>query len=113
MISTVENILNSMAITGKYKGYHFIIKACTILYENRQHNILITRDVYYVIARQYGCKWYNVERDIRTVISHAWKNAPEKVNEIAGRTLNHPPTVADCLYMLLKSAFNKSANTKK
>lgn len=109
MIDIIEQILQSMAITGNYIGYQFAVFACEILCENRQHRLSVTRDIYDVVAKRFGCKTHNVERNIRTIISHAWKNTPERFSQLAGYALCTPPTVAQFLYMVSQQACKEHA----
>ena len=47
------------------------------------------------------CSPIRVERNIRTVIDHAWRNNPEFLSELAGFELTQQPNVTQFLDILV------------
>ena len=55
-------------------------------------------------AAQCGCPTSHVERNIRTIIQHAWKKNPRKVRELARCELTTYPTVSEFIELLALEA---------
>lgn len=101
MQSDIRNILRELSITGNYKGYVYILTACELILEDETRLHSIMRDVYFEVAKIHGCKVQNIERTIRTVIFHVWKNQRVKLCKIAGYTLLSPPKVSEFLSIIV------------
>lgn len=91
----IKELLHSLGITGKYKGYIFATIACELVLEDETRLYHITYEVYSEIAKRYGCHEASVERNIRTIIYKAWDLRRERFIEVAGIPLTEPPTVSD------------------
>lgn len=62
----VQKTIRQFRVTSKYKGYLLIIDA-TILYLEKDF-ILITKDIYPVLAQKYHMSATSIERNIRTIV---------------------------------------------
>ena len=61
---------------------------------------LITKHIYPDVASYYSTTWSAVERNIRTVVTVAWKNDPLLLEELAGARLSRKPTNSQFLSIL-------------
>lgn len=94
-----KDLLHSLAITGNYHGYSLTVTAIKLVLEDSSLLYNVTKRLYPQVADLCGCKTECVERNIRTVILHAWKVRRDRLNEIAGYTLSAPPSVTEFLDM--------------
>lgn len=54
------------------------------------------------VLRSFGFyTYFGIERDIRTVIEHAWRNNPEYLSRLAGFPLAQPPSALQFLDILV------------
>ena len=88
----VEKTLRRIHIGGTRLGLKYLVYAVseTVLNPNRIY--LITKDLYWEIARIYKTTPSRVERDIRTAICTCWENAADDLSQIVGRHLSKRPT---------------------
>ncbi len=100
MESQIHELLHSLSITRNYIGYEYIITACKLILMNESLLHSVMKSVYPPVAEAFGCNTHNIERNIRTVIFHAWKYRRERFSEIAGYPLSAPPTVSEFLAIL-------------
>ena len=100
METKIRDVLHSLAISGKYKGYFITILACELIIEDETRLINIVKNVYLVVSQKFNCNLDIVERNIRTIIYRAWTLKRERLNEIAGYTLVEPPVVSEFLAFL-------------
>ena len=97
----IKELLHSLGITGKYRGYTYTMIACELALEDETRLYCITSEVYNRIASECECGKASVERNIRTVIMKAWKLRRERLVEMAGLPLSAPPTVSDFIDYLI------------
>ena len=103
MKTTIRTDLLRMSITRRYCGHHQALLGTLLILENEDH-LLNATGLYRAIAAEYGCNYRCVERNIRTVILHAWRKNKNYMIEIADRPLTEPPTVMDFLDILANHA---------
>ncbi len=97
----IKELLRSLSINCKYRGYSITVVACEMLLEDESLLFNVSRDLYPKVAARCGCSNTSVERNIRTVVFKAWENSVTKLIEIAGYNLLEPPTVTEFLGMLV------------
>ena len=87
----VERILRRLHI-GTRLGLKYLVCAVseTTLDPNRTY--LITKDLYWEIARKYKTTPSRVEQDIRSAICVCWENAKDDLTQIVGHHLPKRPT---------------------
>ena len=100
METKIRDALQSLSISGNYKGYFITILACELIIEDETRLYNIIKNVYSVVSQKLDCNLDNVERNIRTIIFRAWNLQRERLNEIAGYTLAEPPIVSEFLAFL-------------
>lgn len=77
-------ILRKCKITRKYFGYYYLSDAIDIVRKNPNKVLMVTKDIYPVIAEKYCITEAAVERSIRTVIEKCWHNNKEYVEQVLG-----------------------------
>ena len=97
----IKELLNSLSINGKYRGYIVTAVACELLLEDEMLLFAVTHQLYPRVAEICGCNENTVERNIRTVLHRAWQNNPKRLLEIAGYNMTVAPTVTEFLGILL------------
>lgn len=95
----VEKVLRSLGAKGTDTGYRYAVASILIYidYWEMDKHVMITKDIYPIIANDYNTTVYSVERNIRTVINRCWNCNPKVVNELFGYELNQKPSNADFL----------------
>lgn len=68
----VKVIFDFMKFDQKYKGYHYLFDVICIRIGQPMYKRKIYTVVYRMIAEKYHVSYGSVERDIRTLIDHAW-----------------------------------------
>lgn len=91
----IYQLLHSMGITAKYKGFRQTILAVQLALQDEECLEQITEKIYWRVADQIGCDRSCVERDIRTIILRAWRIDPGPLQQLAGRPLSSVPTVSE------------------
>lgn len=71
--NALKMIINE-GIPIKHCGFRYIIKCICIICRYGVDGLLITKDVYPVVAREFGVSVHSVESSIRRSISEAWKS---------------------------------------
>ena len=82
----IKDLFETLGVTRRYIGYYFLLDAVEIV--NRDETTLL-------IAKKYNCNTATVERNIRTVILHIWKNNKGQVEKIMGAKFATVPTVSE------------------
>lgn len=95
-----KDIIRSLGIMPNVKGAYYIIEAVELIRKNIQEPILITKDIYPVIAMKYHTSTECVERVIRSAITSAWINNRAAMEAIAGYSLRFRPTNKEFLFMI-------------
>ena len=96
----LHKILHYLGITRNYRGYQQVCMAVELVLERPERLHRIMHDVYFVVAKEYGCSPLCVERNIRTIIIKAWRCNYSRLCEIANCNLLSPPTVAEFVDLL-------------
>lgn len=87
----VEKILRRLHINTN-SGLKYLIWAISETVSDPNRTYLITKDLYWEIARKYKSTPTRVERNIRTAIRICWENAKEDLEELVGHHLTRRPT---------------------
>ena len=97
----IKDLIGSLSVTAKYRGYPITVAACELLLEDELLLYSVNRDLYPKISARCGCRKETVERNIRTVILHIWDRNRPRLFEIAGYEMEVPPTVTEFLGILI------------
>ena len=96
----VEGTLRSLGVGANYRSYHRTVDAILLAVEDEERLAAVKKEIYSVVGEQYHCTWSAVERNIRTVISRAWRCNREFMIQMAGYPMQIPPTASDFLDMV-------------
>lgn len=88
----IEELIRTFHISARYKGYHLIIEAIQIIVDSNVDYFQISKDVYPRLMIKYDTSMSCIERNIRTVVEHCWRNNKELLNQIFGYELIKSPT---------------------
>lgn len=88
----VEKTLRSLHICGSWRGLRLLTFAITQTALDPRRTELITKDLYWDIARRYKTTPERVERNIRRAIQLSWEFSSEKLDQMAGYHLVKRPT---------------------
>jgi len=72
IIFNTSRVLHELGIPSSIKGYIFIREAITMIYENNDMVISVTKDIYPSIAKKHNTMATRVARAIRHAIEVAW-----------------------------------------
>ena len=75
--SHVSNILTTLGISSKLRGYHYLRTAILICADTPMQSV--TKELYPAVAHQLQCTPAQVERSIRNAIQKSWENRSEEV----------------------------------
>ena len=88
---SIRNALQMLGIPVHRKGYRQLALAVAIFATDNTQSL--TKEIYPAVAKLTGIvDWRLVERDIRTVIQHAWTNRNSAVWRIYFRDLKKAPS---------------------
>ena len=93
-------LLTRLGITKNYKGFHYAAYAAALCALDQDRLLLVTKRLYPDVAKRFSAKWSHVERNLRTVISVAWRQNREYLIELAQAPLTKKPACASFLSIL-------------
>lgn len=96
-------LLTQFGITPNYKGFYFMDSALAHLKTNPEDLLLITKSLYPKVAKKHETSVQAVERNLRTVVTVAWKSNPALLQEMAGYPMSGRPSVSKFLGIVLSS----------
>lgn len=85
-----EQLVRSLGIREKYKGYFYLISAVVISVETGMRKADLYKEVYEKVASLNDVSAESVEKCIRTCIKRVWKLDPYVFSELAGREVEKP-----------------------
>ena len=108
ILETFE-FLHQLGITANHRGYFYTAYGVSLVKEQPERLLLVTKWLYPDIAKQYKTTWQCVERNIRTVITLAWERKPEVLAALAGYPIEEKPSVGEFLGILICGLAGKRA----
>ena len=85
---TISNVLLKIGVSYKLDGAKYLARAVDIAINTPNSIITLTKNIYSVIAQEFGTKPANVERSIRHAVKKACaSNCIEHLNQIFGINL--------------------------
>ena len=103
LMNEVHDLLYRLGVTANYLGFFHTSYAVWLSVQQPRRLLMITKWLYPEVARQYDTTWQSVERNVRTVISVAWRNNPTLLMQIARRPLKCKPNAAQFISILAES----------
>lgn len=96
----IQNELQRLGITKRYRGYTQVLFAIEMALENEECLQNVTERVYKVVASQCRCDPSCVERNIRTISHVAWKTNRTHLRNIAGYPLYAFPAASEFISIM-------------
>lgn len=103
----IRKLLLHMGITPNYAGFNQASYAIYMTLHRMDRKIMVAKEIYPDVAKQYGCSWNAVERNIRTVIDVAWKKNPSMICILAGYTLEEKPKAGQFITIVAEYFYGK------
>lgn len=102
MRKNVERLIRHLGVTTKYKGLRYLCDAVamTIDAERSGDRVMVTKDIYPVVAKKYHTTIFAVEQNIRTVSRVIWERNPKRLVRMAGYSLFDRPTNSELIDIL-------------
>lgn len=96
----IERLMSDIGITTNYKGYYYLTDALQMCLKREPGQIRITKEIYPQVATKHGATSFRVEQNIRFAKEHSYSRRKDKLDEIAGFTLDKIPSNTEFLIML-------------
>jgi len=112
-METIQATIRSLGITGRYKGYRYIVHALELTVARNDRLEAVVKEIYMETADHFGCSWITVERNIRTVVSHAWQVNPGLLREMAGYPLNYNPEPSEFIEIVAMYIINSNQEQQR
>lgn len=106
-MTNVQEHLWHLGVGRRLKGYKMTILAATLAIDDEDRLQCAQEYLFKPIAEQLTCDFRSIERDIRTVINHAWRCNPGYLSYLAGYKLDCAPTVIQFLDILVTFALRE------
>ena len=100
-MTTTQDILHTLGIGRRYKGHAIVLAAADYILQEESGLQCASASLYPPLSARFSCSPSAVERDIRTVISCAWRTNPQYLTMLAGYPLTQQPTVKEFLDILV------------
>lgn len=97
---STQEILRSLGIGQRFKGYALIVAAMNRIAGNEYCLYSASSNLFKPIAASIPCDVRTIERNIRTAVDHAWRTNPEYMIALAGYPMSQSPTVLEFLDIL-------------
>lgn len=111
MTDLIQEILRPFDVTPRFTGFPALVLAVERCLEEPERLSSVTAELYAPAARLQGCKTACVERNLRTIVQHAWDTDPDGLRRMAGHVLFAAPTVSAFLTFLVWEVEKRRAST--
>lgn len=101
----IYDTLRQLGVTTNYRGFYYAAYGVWLCTRDPELLLLATKWLYPEVAARYHTTWSAVERNIRTVISVAWKQNPELLCRLADFRLTEKPQPGQFLSILSAGLF--------
>ena len=103
---TLEQALQYCKFSKRYKGYKELLDCVNIALEE-EDRLLYVSGIYCEVAKTHHISPSGVERNIRTLVDHAWKNgAKDSLESLSGGKMYDKPTVSEVIEILVRHMEN-------
>lgn len=99
-MTETEKDLRMSCITRRFAGYHITLYLVPLVIEDETRLHAVKKELYYPAAKHFHTTVTAIERNLRTIVDHAWVCNPAWIREMAMYPLDGNPTVADFLDIL-------------
>lgn len=96
----VEALLDELGVSRRYMGHALAVEAISRAARDAQQLTCIRRGLLSRLAQLHQCSCPQVERNLRTVISHVWTVNRDGLQKLAAYPLTQVPTVTEFVELL-------------
>ena len=96
----VERLLDTLGVSRRYLGYTLAADAVCLALSDAQQLLGVRRGLLRSVAERHQCSCLQAERNLRTVIQHAWQVNADGVRKLAAYPLPQAPTVTEFIEIL-------------
>ncbi len=97
----LEQAMQYCKFSRRYRGYRELIDCVKIALDEEERLLYVT-GIYYEVGTKHHISPSGVERNIRTLVDHAWKNgAKEALEELSGGKIYDKPSVSEVIEILV------------
>lgn len=101
LIREITDVLRTLGSTRPSRGRFRTVAAIALACEKEDRLTAVTNEIYRAVAREHGCQWSAVERNVRTVANRAWNQRKERLTEVAGYTVDGPPSAGEFMEIVV------------
>ena len=95
-----KDLVKTLGVMPNVKGYYYITEAVELIRKKLGSPVVVTKDVYPLVAMKYYTSTECVERVIRTTIHNIWVHNKIAMDAVAGYPLRFKPTNKEFLFLL-------------
>ena len=107
----IERILLECRFSRRYRGYREL-EECVKLALEKEERLLCVYGIYTEVGRKHNISASGVERNIRTLLNHAWNNGgKEPLERISGGKIYDRPSVSEVIEII--TCYLKEEQRKK
>ena len=92
----IYDLLSRLGVTSNYTGFFHTASALKLCLDSPEALLLVTKQVYPDVAKQYNTNWKAVERNIRTGGGVIWTRSRPLLEQLARRPLAQSPVLPSC-----------------
>lgn len=92
MTTSATGLLTEMGISPNYLGYNYVFYGLELIESDSDYLYGITKKLYVEIAKKYNCTPASVEKNIRNVISIAFKKGNKETLKSIFQQNTEPPS---------------------
>ena len=103
-------LLKKLGAMPTYIGYHYLLRAIQIVQDEPLTLSAVKKEIYYVIADDFGVVDYTVESNIRVVLKRMWRFERERMRELSDFRWEKRPSVSEflCFVLMMPEGFDFS-----
>ncbi|MDE6413095.1 MAG: sporulation initiation factor Spo0A C-terminal domain-containing protein [Eubacterium sp.] len=101
LYTIIDDRLQELGVSKNYKGYYQLKLVIQLALDNDFRLQAVSKEIYKPVAEKFGCHYYSVERNIRTISRRIWRRNPNKLCEIAMYKLNAEPSASELISIIV------------
>ena len=92
MKKEIKQILNTLGVTSKYKGYYPTIDAVEMFVNRYGERINLSQELYPQLSHKYNMSCYSIERNIHTIANKAYRSNKKLLGTLLDEELAKCPS---------------------
>ena len=92
MKKEIKQILNTLGVTSKYKGYYATVDAVEIFVNRYGERINLSQELYPSLSEKYNTTYYSVESSIHTIANKAYRSNKKLLGTLLDEELTKCPS---------------------